>query len=73
MDMVRRCQARDLLRLAFKAWLANMEAIRHHVQGQERRAAVLHMQIRRTRAKDQLKRWLEVASGPRSRKVRRTV
>ena len=68
-SLVRVCQDRDLVRLAFRGWLVNIEDIQQLIRDQEARAAVLYAQIRQLRAKEQLKHWLAIALGDRSRKV----
>lgn len=67
--MVRKVQARDLTRLAFRAWMIDIQESRRALREKDDRAAQLSEQLLRQRGKDMLRQWLEVATGPRSRKV----
>ena len=69
-EIVRHCQSKDLLRVAFRAWTFNLDTIRAVKKAKDERAAVFFSQMLHQRARDMLKKWLAVSLGNSSRKVR---
>jgi hypothetical protein len=67
--MVRRVQARDLARLAFRAWLVDIQESQRKLREKDNRAAQLNEQLMQQRGREMIRQWLLVATGGRSRKV----